>query len=152
MCGAMVNGQTHGPQRATTLCQPYMRHFKDGELIVAEPWRCRAFPVIKDLVVDRSVLDLIIQEGGYTSVRTGQAPDAHSFLVEREKADMATHACRKDTLWSLRGCMSQCFCRVIYRGENQPVCPASAGGAGEEKESQKHGVEDGRIGFWELLK
>src|SRR5512140_1191714 len=80
-CGAMVNGVAHGPLPSTTLCQLHMRHFHDGEVIVIEPWRARAFPVLRDLVVDRSALDRIIQAGGFVSVRTGAAPEANSLPV-----------------------------------------------------------------------
>ncbi len=88
-CGAVVNGQAHGPEKGTTLCQLHMRHFKDGDTLVIEPWRSRAFPVIKDLVVDRSAFDRIIQAGGYISIRTGSAPDAHAFSVKKAEADEA---------------------------------------------------------------
>jgi len=80
-CGSVVNGRPHGHLPATTLCQLHMRHFEDGQTIVIEPWRARAFPVIKDLVVDRSALDKIIQAGGYISVTTGGAPDANAIPV-----------------------------------------------------------------------
>lgn len=92
MCGAVVNGQAHGPQRATTLCQLHMRYFKDGETLVVEPWRARAFPVVKDLIVDRSAFDRILQAGGYVSVKTGCAPDAHTLLVSKHKAETAMDA------------------------------------------------------------
>lgn len=92
MCGAVVNGQAHGPQRKTTLCQLHMRQFKDGDLIVLEPYRSRALPVIKDLAVDRSAFDRVIEAGGYVSVKTGQAPDAHSILVPKPDADAAMDA------------------------------------------------------------
>ena len=92
MCGAVINGQAHGPQRATTLCQLHMRYFKDGETLVVEPWRARAFPVIKDLVVDRSAFDRILQAGGFMSVKTGCAPDAHTLLVSKQKAETAMDA------------------------------------------------------------
>ncbi|MEW6664300.1 MAG: succinate dehydrogenase/fumarate reductase iron-sulfur subunit [Thermodesulfobacteriota bacterium] len=91
-CGAMVNGLAHGPERGTTLCQLHMRHFRDGETVVIEPWRSRAFPVIKDLMVDRSAFDRIIQAGGYVSVNTGQAPEANSIPVPAEKAERAMDA------------------------------------------------------------
>ena len=83
MCSLMINGVAHGPERATTTCQLHMRHFKDGDTIVIEPWRAKAFPILKDLIVDRSSFDRIIQSGGYISVSTGSAPDAKtgaSFL------------------------------------------------------------------------
>ena len=91
-CGAVVNGQAHGPQAATTLCQLHMRKFNDGDTIVIEPFRARAFPVIKDLVVDRGALDRIIQAGGYVSVRTGAAPDAHAVPVKKDDAERAMDA------------------------------------------------------------
>jgi succinate dehydrogenase / fumarate reductase iron-sulfur subunit len=92
MCGSVVSGRAHGPERETTLCQLHMRHFKDGDTIVIEPFRARAFPVIKDLVVDRSALDKIIQAGGYISVNTGQATEANSLPVPQETAELAMDA------------------------------------------------------------
>ena len=95
MCSLMINGQAHGPERATTTCQLHMRHFKDGDEIVIEPWRARAFPVVKDLVVDRSAFDRVIQSGGYVSVSAGSAPDANAILVPKDQAERAfdTAAC-----------------------------------------------------------
>lgn len=92
MCGAVVNGQAHGPQRETTLCQLHMRHFKDGDEIVLEPYRSKGLPVVKDLVVDRSAFDRIIQEGGYVSVRTGSVPAANTILIPKDAADKAMDA------------------------------------------------------------
>ncbi|MBI2422582.1 MAG: succinate dehydrogenase/fumarate reductase iron-sulfur subunit [Candidatus Hydrogenedentes bacterium] len=92
MCGAVVNGVAHGPQTATTLCQLHMRKFKDGDTITIEPWRAKGFPIVKDLVVDRSAFDRIIQAGGFVSVRTGQAPDAHAIPVPKKAADEAMDA------------------------------------------------------------
>ena len=92
MCGAVVNGRPHGPERETTLCQLHMRHFQDGDTVVIEPFRARAFPVIKDLVVDRSALDQIIMAGGFISVNTGQAPEANSLPVPKDDADLAMDA------------------------------------------------------------
>ena len=89
MCGAMVNGRAHGPEKGTTLCQLHMRHFSDGDTIVVEPWRARAFNIIKDLVADRNALDKIIQAGGYISVNTGGAPDANTILISRETSEKA---------------------------------------------------------------
>ncbi len=91
-CGAVVNGQAHGPRAATTLCQLHMRSFKDGDTIIIEPFRAKPFPIIKDLVVDRSALDRIIQAGGYVTVRTGQAPEAHTIPIRREHAERAMDA------------------------------------------------------------
>jgi succinate dehydrogenase / fumarate reductase, iron-sulfur subunit len=89
MCGMMINGVAHGPERATTACQLHMRHFHDGETITIEPWRARAFPVIKDLVVDRGAFDRIIQVGGYITAPTGGAQDANAILVPKADADAA---------------------------------------------------------------
>jgi succinate dehydrogenase / fumarate reductase iron-sulfur subunit len=91
-CGSMVNGQAHGPLPGTTLCQLHMRHFKDGDTLVIEPFRARAFPVIRDLVVDRSALDRIIQAGGYISVNTGSAPEANTLPVPQDCAEKAMDA------------------------------------------------------------
>lgn len=89
MCSMHINGKAHGPWKGTTTCQLHMRAFKDGETIVVEPWRATAFPVVKDLVVDRSSFDRIIQAGGYISVNTGNAVDANSLPVDKQKADDA---------------------------------------------------------------
>ncbi|MFI0817957.1 succinate dehydrogenase/fumarate reductase iron-sulfur subunit [Streptomyces sp. NPDC021098] len=87
-CGMVINGQAHGPERTTT-CQLHMRHFRDGDTIDVEPWRAAAFPVVKDLVVDRSAFDRIIGSGGFVSVPTGSAPEAHSTPVPKPVADTA---------------------------------------------------------------
>ena len=92
MCGVMINGIAHGPKAATTTCQLHMRNFKDGDAIVVEPWRAKAFPVLKDLVVERTALDRIIQSAGYISVSTGSAPDANSIPVPKPVADTAMDA------------------------------------------------------------
>jgi succinate dehydrogenase / fumarate reductase iron-sulfur subunit len=92
MCGAVINGRAHGPEKGTTLCQLHMRQFSDNDVIVIEPWRAKAFKVIKDLVVDRSALDKIIQAGGYISVNTGGAQDANSILIPQETAELAMDA------------------------------------------------------------
>ena len=91
-CGFMINGVAHGPLPATTVCQLTMRHFKDGQQLVLEPWRARSFPVIKDLVADRRSFDRIIAAGGYISVSTGSAPDGNAILVSKEAADHAMDA------------------------------------------------------------
>lgn len=94
-CSMYINGRPHGPWHATTTCQLHMRAFKDGDTIVVEPWRAKAFPVIKDLVVDRTSFDRIIQAGGYISVNTGNAVDGNSIPIEKDKADtsFAAAAC-----------------------------------------------------------
>ena len=91
-CGAVVNGIAHGPMKGTTLCQLHMRHFNDGDTIVIEPFRARAFKLVKDLMVDRSAFDEIIQAGGYISVNTGQAPEANTIPVPAERAELAMDA------------------------------------------------------------
>jgi succinate dehydrogenase / fumarate reductase iron-sulfur subunit len=91
-CGFLVNGVAHGGQKATTVCQLAMRHFKDGETITLEPWRAKAFPVIRDLMVDRSAFDRIIQSGGYISVPVGSAPEASTTLVPKPEADTSFEA------------------------------------------------------------
>jgi succinate dehydrogenase / fumarate reductase iron-sulfur subunit len=92
MCGFLVNGEAHGPLRNATICQTHMRHFHDGEALRLEPWRAAAFPVLKDLCVDRSALDRIIAAGGYVTVRTGSAPEANAILVPKPAADRAMEA------------------------------------------------------------
>jgi succinate dehydrogenase / fumarate reductase iron-sulfur subunit len=91
-CGFLINGVPHGPRRHTTVCQLHMRFFKDGDSLVLEPWRARAFPVVRDLVVDRLAFDRIIQAGGYITAPTGSAPDARAILVPKEAADTAFDA------------------------------------------------------------
>jgi len=91
-CGTMINGRAHGQLKGTTLCQLHMRHFADGDTLVIEPFRARAYPVIKDLVVDRSALDRMIQAGGYISVNTGSAPEANSLPVPQDRAERAMDA------------------------------------------------------------
>ncbi|HEY5957717.1 MAG TPA: succinate dehydrogenase/fumarate reductase iron-sulfur subunit [Polyangiaceae bacterium] len=91
-CGIVINGRPHGPQKATTTCQLHMRHFKNGDELTLEPWRAKAFPVLRDLVVDRSAFDRIIQAGGYISARAGAAPEANSVPVPKQNADLAMDA------------------------------------------------------------
>jgi succinate dehydrogenase / fumarate reductase iron-sulfur subunit len=104
-CSMMVNGQAHGPRARTTTCQLHMREFTDGAVIAIEPWRARAFPVIQDLVVDRSAFDRIIQAGGYVSVGTGSAPEANLIPVPKETADLAFDAA---TCIGCGACVAQC--------------------------------------------
>ncbi len=92
MCGLYINGRPHGPDDAVTTCQLHMRKFTSGETIVVEPWRAKPFPIVKDLVVDRSALDKIIQAGGYISVNTGGVPDANSIPIDKNKSDLAMDA------------------------------------------------------------
>ena len=98
-CGMVINGRPHGPETMTTTCQLHMRHFKDGDEIIIEPWRSKAFPVIKDLVVDRAAFDNIIAVGGYISVRSGSVPDAHVTPIKKDQADRSMDA----QSWTNRG-------------------------------------------------
>ncbi len=91
-CSLYINGRPHGPDEKITVCQLHMRKFKDGDDIVVEPWRARPFPVIKDLIVDRTAFDKIIEAGGFISVNTGNAPDAHAIPIAKENADLAFDA------------------------------------------------------------
>ncbi|MET0390238.1 MAG: succinate dehydrogenase/fumarate reductase iron-sulfur subunit [Polyangiales bacterium] len=91
-CGMVINGEPHGPRKATTTCQLHMRTFKDGDELWIEPWRAQSFPVVKDLVVDRSAFDRVIQAGGYISVRAGSAPEANAMLIPKPQADAAFDA------------------------------------------------------------
>ena len=92
MCSMVINGRPHGPMKGTTTCQLHMRHFKNGDTITIEPWRAKAFPVIKDFVVDRSSFDRIIQSGGYVSVNTGSAPDGNAIPIPKSVAEEAFDA------------------------------------------------------------
>lgn len=91
-CGVVINGAPHGPRMRTTACQLHMRSFKDGDLITLEPWRATAFPVVKDLIVDRGAFDRIIASGGYVTAPTGSAPDGNAIPIPKENADLAMDA------------------------------------------------------------
>jgi succinate dehydrogenase / fumarate reductase, iron-sulfur subunit len=104
-CGLMIDGRAHGPLGATTVCQLHMRTFRDGDTITIEPWRARAFPVLKDLVVDRSAFDRVIAAGGYTSVSVGGAQDANAILVPRDTAEAAMDAA---ACIACGACVAQC--------------------------------------------
>jgi succinate dehydrogenase / fumarate reductase iron-sulfur subunit len=92
MCSCVINGEPHGPEYKVATCQTYMRSFRDGETITVEPFRAKAFPLIKDLIVDRSAFDRVIQAGGFVSVSTGSAPDGNAILVPKQNADLAMDA------------------------------------------------------------
>jgi succinate dehydrogenase / fumarate reductase iron-sulfur subunit len=101
----MINGEAHGPRRGTTVCQLHMRHFRDGDVLRLEPWRSRAFPVVKDLMVDRSAFDRIIQAGGFITVSTGSAPEANIIPVAKPVADLAFDAAQ---CIGCGACVAQC--------------------------------------------
>jgi succinate dehydrogenase / fumarate reductase iron-sulfur subunit len=105
MCSCVINGQAHGPDTGTATCQLHMRRFKDGDTITIEPWRARAFPPIKDLVVDRGAFDRIQQKGGFTSVNVGGAPDGNAILVPKVQADLAMDAA---ACIGCGACVAQC--------------------------------------------
>ena len=104
-CGLMINGRAHGPQAGTATCQLHMREFSDGDLIVVEPWRATAFPIIRDLVVDRAAFDRIIAAGGYISAPTGSAPEANLIPVPKETSDAAMDAA---TCIGCAACVAAC--------------------------------------------
>lgn len=104
-CGFVINGEAHGPQKGTTVCQLHMRNFKDGDTLAIEPWRAKAFPIIKDLVVDRSAFDRIITAGGYVSVDTGNAVDANAIPIPKPDADEAFMAA---TCIGCGACVASC--------------------------------------------
>ena len=104
-CGVMINGMAHGPNAATATCQLHMRHYKDGDRIRIEPWRAKAFPVLRDLMVDRTPLDEIIQSGGYISVNTGSAPEANILPVPKPRADRSMDAAE---CIGCGACVAQC--------------------------------------------
>lgn len=104
-CSLMINGQAHGPEKSTTTCQLHMRSFKNEDTVVVEPWRARSFPVMKDLMVDRSAFDKIIQSGGFISVNTGNAQDANAIPVSKENADLAMDAA---TCIGCGACVASC--------------------------------------------
>ncbi|MCB9377147.1 MAG: succinate dehydrogenase/fumarate reductase iron-sulfur subunit [Holophagales bacterium] len=105
MCGFMINGVAHGGQKNSTVCQLHMRHFKDGDEVTLEPWRVKAFPVLRDLVVDRSAFDRIIQAGGYVSVNTGSAQDGNAIPVPKDDAEVAMDAAQ---CIGCGACVAQC--------------------------------------------
>ncbi len=105
MCSLVIDGEPHGPERGTTTCQLHMRHFSDGDVITIEPFRATAFPVLKDLMIDRGAFDRIIQSGGYVSVRTGSAQDANALPIPKEKSDRAFDAA---TCIGCGACVASC--------------------------------------------
>ncbi len=105
MCGMVINGRAHGPQAKTTVCQLHMRHFHDGDEISIEPWRAKAFPVVRDLVVDRGAFDRVIQAGGFVSAATGSAPDGNAIPIAKGDSDLAMDAA---ACIGCGACVAQC--------------------------------------------
>ncbi len=104
-CGFVINGVAHGGQKGSTVCQLHMRHFADGDELTLEPWRAKAFPVLRDLIVDRSAFDRVIQAGGYVSVNTGSAPDGNAMPISKHDADVAMDAAQ---CIGCGACVAQC--------------------------------------------
>ena len=141
-CGFLINGVAHGGQRGTTVCQLAMRFFKDGDTLTLEPWRARAFPVIRDLIVNRSAFDRIIQAGGFISAPTGSAPDANAILVPKEDADTAFDAA---ACIGCGACVAACPNAVrhaLHLSQNYSLELASAGSAAARPEDPQHGGRD----------
>ena len=138
-CGCMVNGVAHGPDADTTVCQLHMRRFKDGDTIVIEPWRARAFPILKDLVVDRSAFDRIIQAGGYTSINVGSAPDGNAILVPKAASDEAMDYAAVHRLRRLRGVVQERLGGAVHGGQGLAPGAAAAGPAGAPDAGPRHG-------------
>ena len=105
MCGLVINGRAHGPQKGTTACQLHMRQFKDGDQITIEPWRSKAFPVLKDLIVDRGAFERIVQAGGFISANTGSAPDGNAIPIPKQSSDLAMDAA---SCIGCGACVAQC--------------------------------------------
>ena len=149
-CSLYINGEAHGPGREITTCQLHMRSFKDGDTIYIEPWRAKAFPVIKDLMVDRSAFDRVIASGGYVSVNTsGNTLDANAIPIPKEDADKAFDAA---TCIGCGACVASCknssamlFVSAKYR--SSPFCLRVSRSQGTRT---GHGSADGRGGFWQL--
>ena len=128
-CGLMINGVAHGPQAGTTACQLHLRQFKDGDDVWIEPWRSAAFPVLKDLMVDRSAFDRVIESGGFISVNTGSAPDANEMPVPKPNADMAFEAA---ACIGCGACVAQCPQRrrpAVHLGQGLAPRPGASGPA-----------------------
>jgi succinate dehydrogenase / fumarate reductase iron-sulfur subunit len=142
MCGLVINGIAHGPERATTTCQLHMRHFKDGDTITVEPWRAKAFPVQKDLIVDRSSFDRLIAAGGYVSINTGGAQDANAILVPKDRAELAMDSA---------ACIGCGACGLVRRGQGIAPRAAAPGSPRAHAPRARHGPPDGRRGIRELL-
>ena len=127
MCSLVVNGIPHGPDRGTTVCQLHMRRFKDGDTITIEPWRAKAFPVVKDLVVDRSAFDRIIAAGGYVSVNCGGAPDGNAIPIAKEVSEAAMDSAACIALRRVRRRLQERVGPPIHEREDLAPCAAAAG-------------------------
>ena len=130
MCSLVVNGVPHGPDRGTTVCQLHMRRFKDGDTITIEPWRAKAFPVVKDLVVDRSAFDRIIAAGGYVSINAGGAQDGNNILIPKDVVGGGDGLGRLHRLRRLRRGVQERVGAPVHEREDLAPGAAAAGSAG----------------------
>ena len=143
-CSLTINGEAHGPDHPGAACEVYMRRFKDGATIVVEPFRAKPFPLLKDLVVDRSALDRIVQAGGFIAARAGSAPEANATLVPKQDAS-GVHWLR-----CLRGGVPERVGDVVHGRESFAPCFPAAGPAGTDGASFENGDRDGRRRFRQL--
>ena len=143
-CSLMIDGQAHGPQRGTATCQLHMRTFADGDEIVVEPWRARAFPIIKDLMVDRAAFDRIVEVGGFITAPTGGAPDANLIPIPKPVADAAMDAAE---CIGCGACVAACpngAANLFTGGQDRPPQPAAAGPGRAAGPDRGDGRADGR--------
>lgn len=142
MCSMVIDGVPHGPHKATTTCQLHMRSFSDGDTVTVEPFRARGFPIVRDLAVDRSALDRIIQAGGYVSVATGNAPDANSVPISKEAADRAMDVAQ---CIGCGACVAACpnASAMLFVGAKVSHLAAAAGAAGAVSADPCNGHADG---------
>ena len=149
-CSLTINGQAHGPNHPGAVCELYMRSFRDRDTIIAEPFRARAFPIIKDLVIDRSALDRVVQAGGFISARTGSAPEANSILVPKEDADLAMEAA---ACIGCGACVAACpnASAMLFTGRESFASRLPAARHARTSSSRsRDGAGDGRGRFWQL--
>ena len=142
-CSLMINGQAHGPQRGTATCQLHMRTFADGAEIVVEPWRAKAFPIIKDLMTDRGAFDRIIEAGGFITAPTGGAPDANLIPIPKPVADAADGRRRVHRLRGVRRGVPERRRQPVHGGQDRPPQPAAAGPARAVRPHRGDGRDDG---------
>ena len=149
-CSLNINGYAHGPENSTTTCQLHMRKFEDGDSITVEPFRAKAFPVVKDLVVNRSAFDKIIQAGGFITVRTGSAPDGNAMPVPKEDADLGNGCSPVYWLRGLCGILQECICYALYFGQSRTLKYAPTRTSRKGFKGFKYGCRNGRGRVWEL--
>ncbi len=162
-CNMVINGRPHGPWRGTTVCQLHMREYKDGDIIVIEPFRAAAFPVLKDLSIDRSAFDRIIQAGGYISVNTGQAQDANAIPIEKDLARAPLfravarnrytqgHSVRMHWLWRLRSSLSECLGDVVCFCKSGTFRTLAARSSRKKAPRASDGKTNGHRRIWDVL-